>query len=411
MLKKVKLFDVVDYSKSRISNSEVSLENFITTDNILQNKKGIKAASKLPPSGNYMPKYDVGDILVSNIRPYLKKIWFANKSGGCSSDVLVFKTKGDYVEKFVYYNLFSDDFFAHMMKGAKGTKMPRGDKNQILQYLIPQIEVVEQKKISTFLSFLDSKIELNNKINKELESLVKTFYDYWFVQFDFPNTKGKPYKVSGGKMTYSEELRKEIPEGWRVGILNDISELVRGVSYGKNDIKESNNTGVIPILRATNIAGNVIDLENMVYVDEANVSEKQLLNKYDILMTMSSGSKDHIGKNGFFYFDDKVAFGTFCAKFVAKDKFQFYLYSYTQSEFMFTTIKNECLGTNINNLNGALVSSFKILIPPINFIEEFNKIVFPVYEKVSSNVKENQKLTEIRDWLLPLLMNRQVKVK
>ena len=87
---------------------------------------------------------------------------------------------------------------------------------------------------------------------------------------------------------------------------------------------------------------------------------------------MSSGSKDHIGKNGFFYFDKEVAFGAFCAKIVAKDKYRFYVYSYTQSDFMFSTIKNECLGTNINNLNGSLVKGFKLVIPPADLLEKFN---------------------------------------
>jgi type I restriction enzyme S subunit len=150
-----------------------------------------------------------------------------------------------------------------------------------------------QQKIANVLSSLDSKIELNNKINKELESMAKTLYDYWFVQFDFPDVNGKPYKSSGGKMVHSKELKREIPEGWEQGTLGDISDLVRGVSYDKHDIKTVNDKDVIPILRATNITGNIIDLDDMVYVPKVNASQKQLLKKFEILMTMSSGSKEH----------------------------------------------------------------------------------------------------------------------
>jgi type I restriction enzyme S subunit len=277
-----------------------------------------------------------------------------------------------------------------------------------LEIDVPQLPI--QKAISNILFSLDSKIELNNRINAELEAMAKTLYDYWFVQFDFPDENGKPYKTSGGKMVWNEELKRDIPEGWEVGTIGDIAELVRGVTYGSDDIKSQSACEVIPILRATNISGNVIDLNNMVYVPKQNVSNTQLLNKYDILITMSSGSKEHIGKNGFFYYEREASFGAFCAKIVANAEYRFYLYSFTQSDFMFTTIKNECLGTNINNLNGSLVRAFKLIIPPNELIISFNVKVNQVYEKIGNNLKENQKLTELRDWLLPMLMNGQVKV-
>lgn len=272
-----------------------------------------------------------------------------------------------------------------------------------------------QKSIAKVLSDLDAKIELNNKINSELEAMAKTLYDYWFVQFDFPTPSplgragvGLPYKSSGGKMVYNAELKREIPEGWEAGTLGKIAELVRGVTYDSSEIKDENDEDTIPVLRATNITGNVIDLDNMVYVPKQNVSKIQLLNRFDILITMSSGSKEHIGKNGFYYFDKEVSFGAFCAKIVAKKDFRYYLYSYTQSEFMFATIKNECLGTNINNLNGSLVKGFKLVLPPIELVKKFNEKVQSIYETIGNNHKQNQQLTALRDWLLPMLMNGQV---
>lgn len=277
-----------------------------------------------------------------------------------------------------------------------------------LKIRLPELNT--QQKIAKVLSDLDAKIELNNKINAELEAMAKTFYDYWFVQFDFPNANGKPYKSSGGKMVYNEELKREIPEGWEVGTISDISELIRGVSYDKKSIKTSNDSNVIPILRATNITGNQIDLNGMVYVPSELVNEKQILNKFDILITMSSGSIDHIGKNGFYYFDETVSFGAFCAKFVPKQHYHFYLFNYTQSDFMSNTIKNECLGTNINNLNSGMVNGFKLVIPDEDILRLFNNKVESIYQKISINYKENQELASLRDWLLPMLMNGQVSV-
>lgn len=312
-----------------------------------------------------------------------------------------------------YFDYFFSHHLVNQIIGKKGdSTIPNFPPVSVLKKLNIKIHssVIEQQKIAKVLSDLDAKIELNNKINTELEAMAKTLYDYWFVQFDFPDVNGKPYKSSGGKMVYNEELKREIPLGWDTGTLSDIAELIRGVSYGKNDIKEELDTNVTPILRATNLTGNVIDLESMVYVPKDLVNPKQYLNKFDILITMSSGSINHIGKNGFFYYNKEVAFGAFCAKLVAKNNFRFYLYSYTQSDFMFNTIKNECLGTNINNLNGSLVNGFKIILPPKDLIDNFNKMVGSYYERIAINHKENQELASLRDWLLPMLMNGQVSV-
>jgi len=321
----------------------------------------------------------------------------------------VFSCGDEFKAKWLYYFLQSPHAITHIkryLNGAVQKFLPLGALRNF-----PIFEFNKNSKIITkVLSDIDAKIELNNRINRELEAMAKTLYDYWFVQFDFPNADGKPYKSSGGKMLYNAELKREIPEGWENGTLGDISDLVRGVTYDASDIKEENDYDVIPILRATNISGNVIDLDNMVFVPKQNVSANQVLNKFDILITMSSGSKDHIGKNGFFYFDKEVAFGAFCAKIVAKDKYRFYVYSYTQSDFMFSTIKNECLGTNINNLNGSLVKGFKIVIPPDDLVEKFNDEVLSIYEMIGNNHKQNQQLSELRDWLLPMLMNGQVTV-
>jgi type I restriction enzyme S subunit len=187
----VKLKEVAYYIKEKISVFKLSEENYISTDNILQNKMGITNAVSLPPKDSKVTNYVKDDILISNIRPYLKKIWFSDRKGGCSADVLALRINDKHYPKFIYYALHDDNFFDYVMQGVKGTKMPRGDKEQIIYFETPKLEYTDQQKIASVLSALDAKIELNNKINSELEAMAKTLYDYWFVQFDFPNEEGK----------------------------------------------------------------------------------------------------------------------------------------------------------------------------------------------------------------------------
>ena len=164
----IKLGTAAFYSKKKAKFSELSLDKYVTTDNLLQDKAGVTTATNLPPKGDSFPRYNAGDILISNIRPYLKKIWFANRTGVCSSDVLVLSANRGFNPLFVYYSILSDGFFDHVMKGVKGTKMPRGDKDQILEFQIPDFTPAIQEKVSKLLSTIDSKIALNNKLNDNL---------------------------------------------------------------------------------------------------------------------------------------------------------------------------------------------------------------------------------------------------
>ena len=187
------LTDIAYYVTDKINSNDVSIEDYVTTDCILQNKKGKEIATNLPPQPCSLIHYLPGDVLIANIRPYLKKIWYADKEGGASSDVLVLRVKEGHSSKYLYALLLQDSFFDYVMLGTKGSKMPRGDKEQILRFAFPTLDVPEEKIGDLFFN-LESKISLNLEINKNLEALAKQIYDYWFVQFDFPNEEGKPYK-------------------------------------------------------------------------------------------------------------------------------------------------------------------------------------------------------------------------
>lgn len=223
---KVKLGDICGYSRSRIPISEVNLHNYVSTENLLKERGGKIIAGKIPEQSNFY-EYNKGCTLVSNIRPYFKKIWFADIRGGCSNDVLVYTPNKGINDKWLYYLLSQDSFFDFVMSGHKGTKMPRGDKSQIMKFSVALPPLDEQKKIAEILSALDDKIELNNKINRNLEAQAQAIFKSWFIDFE-------PFK--NGKFIDSE-LGK-IPEGWKVGNLSDIANITMGQSPNGNSYNE-----------------------------------------------------------------------------------------------------------------------------------------------------------------------------
>ena len=307
--------------------------------------------------------------------------------------------------EYVYYFLKTQ---YENLRGLSSGIRKNLNTNDIKNFVIRLPENLKtQQSIAAVLSALDKKIALNKQINARLEEMAKTLYDYWFVQFDFPDANGKPYKSSGGDMVFDETLKREIPKGWEVKSLGEVISLERGVTYSKDSIcNDENGTGV---LRATNISGNNIDLNDLIYIS-GEVGTQQKLKPFDILIVMSSGSKEHIGKNGVYYFEQDNAFGAFCSKITPKKVFFEFVSIFLQSNNFRNYVKNQCLGTNINNLNNSHILHCPIVRPNDEYIEVFHKQIKLIYEKISCNVKQNHQLTQLRDFLLPMLMNGQVSV-
>ena len=165
-----RLKEISKFSKERLNSIELSCSNYVTTENMLQDYKGIVSATNLPTNTNVV-KFSKGDVLLSNIRPYLKKVWYADKNGGCSADVFVFKALPICNSNFLHHVIANDRFIKFVMGGAKGVKMPRGDKEQMITYKVGLPCIEEQKKIATLLSLLDERISTQNKIIEDLKKL------------------------------------------------------------------------------------------------------------------------------------------------------------------------------------------------------------------------------------------------
>ena len=163
----MKLGDIADYVTDKISSDAIDLECYVTTDSLLQNKVGRETASNMPPQTCTLTFFRKGDVLISNIRPYLKKIWMADVEGGCNADVLVLRAKEGHTPEFLYALLLQDAFYEYAMKGAKGSKMPRGDKDQIMRYEIPTLSSSEES-IGKFIVSINDKIATNRELNRNL---------------------------------------------------------------------------------------------------------------------------------------------------------------------------------------------------------------------------------------------------
>ena len=164
---KSKLSSLCCYAKGKVEVRSLTKQNYVSTENMLPNKCGLTYASSMP-SINYTQQYLEGDVLVSNIRPYFKKIWYADKDGGCSNDILVFRALPNCDPAFLYYVLANDSFFDYSTATSKGTKMPRGDKSAIMDYEVPDFDITTQRKIAALMSGLDNRIANNTAINDNL---------------------------------------------------------------------------------------------------------------------------------------------------------------------------------------------------------------------------------------------------
>ena len=389
------LSNVSSYVTEKISVDSIDISEYITTDNLLQNKRGRVIAEKLPTQK--VTKFKQDDILIANIRPYLKKIWQADIDGGASSDVLVVRPNDVIDNNFLYYALTQDSFFEYVMKGSKGTKMPRGDKSQIMNFVIPDLEIDEQIKIGKLLKSIDQKIQINNQINQELEAMAKTLYDYWFVQFDFPDQNGKPYKSSGGKMVYNPELKREIPEGWGVEKLGKIANITMGQSPKGTSYNEVGE-GMLFFQGSTDF-GWRFPVARQYTTEPSRIAEED-----DILLSVRAP----VGTLNIA--DTRCCIGRGLAAINSKVGANSYIFNVMQDFKKLFDMLNS-VGTTFGSITKDDLYSLQLVYPPTELLMKFEKSVNSFDREIKNRSRQNQELTQLRDWLLPMLMNGQVKVE
>lgn len=379
---KYKLSDICDYVKDKIDVTVLNENTYISTENMLPNKGGITKASSLPTLVQ-TPSFFAGDVLVSNIRPYFKKIWFAEYDGGCSSDVLVFRAKSGVSKRFLYYVLADSTFFEYSMATSKGTKMPRGDKTAIMKYEVPIFTYDEQEKIAVILESLDKKIKLNTEINDNLTQQARSLYQAWFVDYepfggsapsDWPN-------VSLGHVAIMKT------DSWSpVKNPNDIVEHYSIPAYDEKHY---------PVFEsATDIKSNkYIITPDSVMISKLNPDIKRIWRP----MCLSA---------------NPVCSTEFIVYEARKNDQKDFIYSILDSVPFFNYLCAHTTGSTNSRQRATPKATldFSFQLPPDNVIKDFCQLVTPMYDLIASNIVENQSLAQTRDSLLPRLMSGELDV-
>jgi len=373
---KIKLGDVIDF----------------------KNGKSVKKSDGIIPiyGGNgilgYTDKSNFSHtIVVGRVGAYCGSIHVEDNSCWVSDNAIAGVPKEGQDLTYLYYVLKSLNLNSKQI----GSSQPLITQSMLKDMVVDiEIDIEKQKKIANSISIIDQKIQINNQINQELEAMAKTLYDYWFVQFDFPDQNGKPYKSSGGKMVYHPELKREIPEGWGVEKLNYFSKYV-------SDKVESSELNIENYVGTDNMIADMGGIELTTSIPKSGTSTKFSIG--DILI---SNIRPYFKK---IWLSDRVGGCSSDVLCIRTKKI-------VSREFVFATLaRDDFFNYDVAGSKGSKMprgDKKHIMEYPIVFdfeiADQFSKIVRPIYEAVHKNYIQNQELTQLRDWLLPMLMNGQV---
>ena len=309
---------------------------------------------------------------------------------------------------YLKYVIGSPWFTSYIKRITTGSLVPHISLKQIRDFPVKLPPIEEQKAAAAVLLTIDKKIELNNRINAELEAMAKTLYDYWFVQFDFPDDsplgQSKPYKTTGGKMVYNPTLKREIPEGWED---STIGEIEPNIVTGKTPSKDNSEYfgGNVPFITIGDIRGNtyIVSTEETLTASGAATQKNKFLPEDSICVTCIASP----GLVGFVTTPaqtNQQINSVVCSNEINK----YYLYFAIKGYFEGAKAKT---GNTFSNMNKGDFSAIEILKPSEQALQNYHQKVYPLFQQLKIKSLETQLLAKLRDWLLPMLMNGQVTVK
>ena len=372
---KCKLLDICEYRKGKVNTSNLTLKTYISTENMLPDKAGILEANSLPSTA-LVQEYKENDILISNIRPYFKKIWQAKYEGGCSNDVLVFQGNLNVDKDFLYYILANDDFFAYSMATSKGTKMPRGDKKSIMQYELQLFDIKTQKRIASILKVLDKKIELNNAINKNLLEQAQSIFTQEFLMLD------------------------RIPDGWQESSLLGIADYLNGLAMQKYRPKDDEQG--LPVIKIKELRQGSCDFNSELC--SPSIKPEYIVHDGDVIFSWSGSLLVDLWCGG------TCGLNQHLFKVTSSTYDKWFYYAWTNHHLQkFAAIAAD-MATTMGHIKREELSKAEVLIPSQSDYDRIGGLLAPLYDLVIANRIENRKLASLRDELLPQLMSGQLDV-
>ena len=376
---KSKLAALCTYMKGKVAVDTLDEYTYISTENMIPNKGGIERASSLP-STQYTQAFDLGDVLVSNIRPYFKKIWMAEYSGGCSNDVLVFRASKGCDPTFLYYVLANNSFFDYATATSKGTKMPRGDKTAIMQYEVPAFDIATQQRIGRLLKGIDTRIVTNKKINDNLEQQVQAYFQELFVDNADPawtlGTISDLGTVVGGSTPSKSKPEYYTEDGIAWITPKDLSiNKAKFISHGENDITE---------LGLKNSSASIMPEGTVLFSSRAPIG----------YIAIASG--EVTTNQGFKSVVPKPEIGT--------------AYVYCFLKHNLPVIEGMASGSTFKEVSGSTMKNVPAVIPDTETLTCFNDFCAPIFAHQRILEEQNQSLAALRDSLLPKLMSGDIDV-
>ena len=381
--KKVRLGEIANYVNEKIDIKAFDTSLYISTDSMLKDKGGIGTPESIPESGK-VTKYQHNDILVSNIRPYFKKIWFSNREGGCSNDVLVFRANDNIDSTFLYYVLSDDSFFDHMMSSANGTKMPRGNRKLIPSFEIPLPPLSTQHRIASILSRYDSLIENYQKQIKLLEEAAQRLYKEWFVDLRFPGHE-------------NTNITNGVPEGWEKKPISQLGEYLNGFAFKPSDWQKSGKP-IIKIKEMGNGVSNDTPRNN-----GERVPAKYLVKAGDLLFSWSATLMVIVwsGEEGWL---NQHLFKVTPSKGIERE-FLLQSISNTIEEF-----QNLTTGSTMKHIQRNKLDQVFVNVPNDEIMKRYSSIAEKKRTEILHLSSQIRLLTEARDRLLPKLLSGEITV-
>lgn len=373
---KCKLGDICSYAKGKVDVTGLTKKNYISTENMLSNKGGVTIASSLPSTAQTQ-QYQKYDTLVSNIRPYFKKIWFAESDGGCSNDVLVLRAKEGTDAKFLYYVLADDAFFDYSNATSKGTKMPRGDKNAIMEYAVTAFDLETQRKIAGILSGIDVKIKLNKQINDNLYEMINSYFTSLFKNAENGMTTIGNYSEHiyiGGTPSTSDSAFWDGAFSW----LSSGETRKRFIASTEKTITQ---TGI-------------------------DNSSTKLALKYDIVMA-SAGQGFTRGQVSMLLLDTYVNQSVI----VIHTEKRILPYLFWNLANRYKELRAISDSSSIRgSITTKMISALEIAKADDKSLQAFSDFAWSVIPQIENNLLENRRLIILRDTLLPKLMSGAIDV-